>query len=99
MIYDLGAPSSGAELFLSHNWPEHIDSIIDSSLDILQNILGAAPQYDGAQFAIIGVPFEDDQFFWGDLLNPDVIRFSDFLRRGGFEFGQNCGSDCSSHSS
>ena len=86
-------------MFFPNYWPEYINSIINGSFYIFQDIFGASSSYDCAKFTILGVSFENNKFFRGNLINNNIISLSSFLWSWGFKFGQNGSSDGSGNSS
>lgn len=77
----------------------NINSIIDGSFNILQNVPCASSQNDGRKSAVFSGSFEDNNFFRGNFLNSDIIWLTDFFRSWRVELWQDDSSYGSGDSS
>ena len=80
-MYDFSGASSGEEFWVSQKRSEDMDSIINGSLNIVEEIVSSSTNDDGSDTRFFLVLTENDDCGVSKLVGVDVISVTNFLSR------------------
>ena len=59
-----------------------VDSVVNGSLDVFEDVGGASPEDDRGQLAVLSISLEDNHPLGGDFLDTDVIGTAGLVGSG-----------------